>query len=116
MNLDEAMKKHGDWKIKFHYSIANKTPMEPALIARDNCCQLGNWLYGEAKEKYGSLPEYHSLLTQHKQFHIEAGKIAELINAGCYEAAEAALQENTAYSVASKSIGVAIFRLKKIIA
>lgn len=47
MNLDESIQKHAEWKLKFRSAISRKEQMDAETIGKDNCCQLGVWLYGE---------------------------------------------------------------------
>lgn len=58
-------------------------------------------------------PEYRKAFDRHKTFHIEAGKVANLINAGGYTEAEAALANGTAHASASGEVGGALMALKK---
>jgi len=113
MNFDEAIQKHAEWKLKFRTAMSKQEQMDSATISKDNCCQLGQWLYGEGKSKYGKRPEFDKVLALHKAFHVEAGKVSQLINAKKYAEAEQALGNGTAYGSASNSVGIAIVVLKK---
>ncbi|MCK6413915.1 MAG: CZB domain-containing protein [Azonexus sp.] len=113
MNLEEAVQKHAEWKLKFRIAISKKEQMDAATISNDNCCAVGQWLYGEGKTKWGSKPEFQKALDKHKAFHVQAGQVAGLINAGKYAQAEAALGNGTAYASASSEVGVALIALKK---
>jgi methyl-accepting chemotaxis protein len=112
MNFEEAVKKHAEWRLKFRIAISKKEQMDAATIGQDNCCQLGQWLYGEGKTRWGSNPAFQKVLDTHKAFHVQAGQIAGLINAGKYTEAEAALG-NDAYTRASNEVGVALLAFKK---
>ena len=112
MDFDEALKDHFDWKLKFRNAIAQESTMDVATISKDNCCELGKWLQGEASSKYRQLTKYTNCVNQHKLFHIEAGKIASVINARNYAEAEAMLAAGTPYLDASIETGVAIKELK----
>ena len=113
MNLDEAIQKHAEWKLKFRSAISKKEQMDAETICKDNCCQLGQWLYGEGKAKYGAKTEFTTVVERHKAFHVEAGKVARLINSKQYEQAEKELGSGTAYSQASSAVGTAIIQLKR---
>lgn len=115
MDLNEAIQKHAEWKLKFRSAIAKKEQMDAATISKDNCCQLGQWLYGEGKAKYGTKPEFTSVIEKHKAFHVEVGKVARLINAAQYEQAEASLANGTSYAQASGAVGTSIIQLKRLI-
>jgi methyl-accepting chemotaxis protein len=113
MNLEEAVQKHAEWKLKFRSAISKKEQVDAAMIAKDNCCQVGQWLYGEGKTRWGSKPEFQKALEKHKAFHVQAGKVACLINAGKYAEAEASLGHGTPYASASSEVAVALMALKK---
>lgn len=49
MDLTQAVAKHAEWKTKFHGAIIKKEQMDAPTIGKDNCCELGKWLHGEAK-------------------------------------------------------------------
>ncbi len=113
MDFDEALKDHFEWKLKFRLAIAQKKTMDVAAISEDNCCELGKWLNGEASYKYRQLASYTNCFTQHKTFHVEAGKVASVINAKEYAKAEAMIDSGTAYNDASIATGLAIKDLKR---
>lgn len=113
MDLEKAIGKHAEWKMKFRNAISKHEAMDAATIAKDNCCELGEWLHGEGKIKYGHLASLGICLQQHATFHSEAGKVASVINAGRYAEAETMLGGGTTYSVASSNVAVAIVHLIK---
>ncbi len=113
MDLNEAIARHAEWKLKFRSAIAGKERLDASSIAKDNCCQLGQWLYGDGKRAHGARPQFQTLLDRHRNFHATAGKVADLINAAKYVQAEAAIAGGTPYASASSDVGVAIIGLKK---
>jgi len=113
INLDDATKAHVDWKTKFRVAIHKQDTMDAATIAKDNCCELGKWLHGEAKTRHSEVAAYPVLVTRHAAFHVEAGKIAALVNAKKFAEAELALQGDTPYGKASQSVGQAILQMRK---
>lgn len=113
MDLDSAIGKHAEWKMKFRTAIARQESMDAESIAKDNCCELGKWLHADGKTKFGKLLGHTECLNKHAAFHAEAGKVARTINAKKYSEAEAMLASGTSYAIASNAIGVAIMHLKK---
>lgn len=113
MDLDSAIGKHAEWKLKLRSAIAKQETMDAATISKDNCCELGKWLHGEAKAKLGQLKSYSDCVAKHAAFHVEAGKVAATINAKKFVEAEAMLASGTPYNAASGTVGVAIMQLKK---
>ena len=87
--------------------------MDADTIAKDNCCDLGKWLHGEAKAKFASLASHADCVSRHAHFHAEAAKVAKTINARRFDQAEAMLGSGTGYSLASNAVGVAIIGLQR---
>ncbi len=113
MNLDSAISAHVEWKAKLRSALTSQWQLDAATISKDDFCPLGQWLHGEAKQKYGRLGSYRESVGAHAAFHREAGKIAALINKKKYEAAGAALEGGCPYSAASRALVAAIDALKK---
>jgi methyl-accepting chemotaxis protein len=112
MNFDEAREKHAQWRVKFRNAITKKETLDPAVIARDDRCDLGKWLHGEARAKFSTLPAYAECMKHHAHFHVEASKVAERINAAKYDEAQAMLGMGSGFSRASASIGTALDQLE----
>jgi methyl-accepting chemotaxis protein len=113
MDLSKAIDAHAQWKTKFRVAISGKQSMDVATISKDSCCDLGKWLHGEGKSKFGALPSHADCVKKHAAFHIEAGKVATEINAQNFSLAEKLLGGGTPYASASSAVGVAIMQLKK---
>lgn len=113
MDLDQAIQKHSEWKIKFRTAISKKEAMDAATISKDNCCELGKWLHGDASTKFGDLASHSECVTKHAAFHVEAGKVAAAINQKKYAEAEQMIGAGTSYTTASSAVAGAILKLKK---
>lgn len=113
MDLESAIAKHAEWKVKFRSAIAKQDTLDAATIAKDNCCELGKWLHGDAKLQFGKLVSHANCVAKHAAFHVEAGKVAQVINAKKYQEAEAMVGSGTPFGAASSAVGVAIMGLKK---
>jgi len=86
--------------------------MDAASISKDNNCELGKWLHGEAKALHTHRKAYANCVTNHAEFHVEAGKVAVAINARRKEEAERMLRADSAYAEASKRVAVALIELQ----
>lgn len=113
MDLDSAFRKHGGWIEEFCTAIFNQDTLDVAVYQNDNHCELGKWLYGEGKIKYGEFNAYADLVASHAAFHKVAGSIVQAINAKNYKLAEELLGENSQYATASQKVHAAILNLKK---
>ena len=115
MDLDAAVGAHAQWKTKFRAAIDRKEQLDAASIGKDNCCELGKWIYGEGKQTMSTKPEFTALLEKHKVFHVEAGKVATTINSGKYSDASAMISGSSPFGAASSAVGLAIGGLKKVV-
>ena len=113
MDLDQAIQKHTEWKIKFRTAISRQESMDTDTISKDNCCELGKWLHGAGRMGFARLESFGPCVARHAAFHVEAGKVAKAVNARRYVEAEAMLENETPYGAASSAVGIAIMRLKK---
>ena len=55
--------------------------MEPERVARDDQCELGEWLYGEGK-RYRHLEEYDNARQIHAALHRHAAHVVILVRIG----------------------------------
>ncbi len=114
IDLDGALKKHADWKVKLRTAISNKEKLDVATISKDNCCDFGKWLHSEdTHPQISHLQSYHDCVARHAEFHIEAGKVATVINDRKYDLAQKLLGSESEFSKTSGAVGSAIMRLKK---
>ena len=113
VNLDNAIRAHAEWRSKLRTAASRKETTDAETIARDDCCELGKWLQGSGQSKYGSKPSFVNLISSHREFHQEAGKVARLINQGAYDIAEQQLGSGTGFAAASSKVGTAVVQLQK---
>ena len=113
MDLVSAIAKHTEWKTKFRTAITKKETLDSATISKDNCCDLGKWLHGEARRAYGTLASHGDCVAKHAQFHTEAGKVASAINAKNYAEATNMINTGTPYFAASNAVSVAVMKLRR---
>ena len=112
MDLDNAIQKHAQWKFKFLNALHTKEAMDAAAISKDNICEFGKWLHGEAKAQFGTNASYAKCVADHAAFHVEAGKIAVLINAHKADEAERLIATGSAYDQVSRKVAISIIELK----
>ena len=115
MDLNTAIQKHAEWKFKFRHALLANQAMDADAISKDNNCEMGKWLHGEAAALYGKTPAYAKCLADHAAFHIEAAKVAKAVNALNKDEVEKRISAETAFSEASKKVGISIVELKQAI-
>ncbi|MDD2801273.1 MAG: methyl-accepting chemotaxis protein, partial [Methylococcales bacterium] len=113
INFDEVLEKHSAWKVKLRAAIAQKEVLDVASISKDNSCDFGKWLYGDAKSLVGERASFTECVAKHAAFHVAAGKIAAAINAKKYQEADLMLAAGSSFNNASNDVGIAVMRLKK---
>lgn len=112
MDLLKAIESHVQWKTKFRMAIQNQANMDAATISKDNCCEIGKWLYGAGKKAHGHLPSFQAVVREHAAFHKVAGAVAGVVNAKKYAEAEKLIGSGSEFAKQSSAVGVAITRLK----
>ena len=113
MDLESAFQKHGGWIEEFCAAIFKQDTLDVNLYENDNHCELGKWLYGDGKAKYGKLNAYSELISTHAAFHKVAGKVVQAINAKDYKHAENLLNTGGEYATASGLVHSAIQKIKQ---
>ena len=114
MDLTQAIEAHHVWKIKLKNAIGARELLDAETLSKDNCCELGIWLYGEGQSKFGKLVSFPQCVTKHAAFHVEAGKVAHAINTRKYQEAEDQVDlSSSSYSIASNEVRDAITHLKQ---
>jgi mono/diheme cytochrome c family protein len=89
LDFAAALAAHRAWKQRLLEMLrsADGEPLDPAEVARDDCCTLGRWLHGEGGARYGHGPQFGELLRTHRQFHASAAQVVARIQGGDLEAA-----------------------------
>lgn len=113
MNLDNAAAAHALWKTKLRAAIARHEQLDVVSLARDDRCELGQWLHGEGHASYGRLASHGDCMHKHLAFHSEVTKVAKVVNAGRYEEAQRMLDMGSGFTKASSALSVAFLRLRK---
>jgi hypothetical protein len=104
IDLDNAIRAHADWRSKLRMAASRREQLDADTVGRDDCCELGKWLHGAGNSKYGGKPAFVNLVAAHREFHVEAGKVARIINRGDAEAAEKMLGNETGFSRATQKV------------
>jgi hypothetical protein len=112
ITLENAFDSHQIWKEKLRRAVQAREPIDTSAIERDDCCDLGKWLYAEGQKLYWGRPEFQSLLLHHREFHLLTGAVAGVINNKQYELAQAYLSHDTQLAHSSIEVGAAIRRLE----
>ncbi|MFQ3597519.1 MAG: CZB domain-containing protein [Chloroherpetonaceae bacterium] len=84
LNFHTAIISHQNWKARFRAMIDSgiTEALNPDIIAQDNQCAVGKWIYGPAKHQFGDHSLYEKLRLDHQFFHIEASRVLVMIIRG----------------------------------
>ena len=84
MNFDDAITAHSQWRIRLQSVIAgtSQEKLDPQVVGRDDKCPLGQWIHGEANQKFAGLKEFPILVQKHAAFHLSAAGVLRMVAAG----------------------------------
>ncbi|MBA4503300.1 CZB domain-containing protein [Marinobacterium marinum] len=77
LDFKSAIEAHQRWKIRLNDVIAGRSQedLDPAVVARDDCCALGKWIHGVGGDQFATQPEFAELKRRHAHFHVCAGHV-----------------------------------------
>lgn len=103
MNWMGIISAHVMWKQRLVSLLAGKSEeqLDPSMIALDNQCALGKWIYGDG-QTMTDLPAFEEVRGMHAQFHRLAAEVVKLHQMGNLSAAEVLL--NGEYSKLSEKL------------
>ena len=112
MDFTQAIAAHAEWKVKLRLYLGGQGDLDPAVIAQDNQCALGKWIYGEG-QAFAHLPEFEELRQHHASFHTCASQVVQKIDAGNQDGAAEDLEPNGEFAALSSEISMGLMRLKR---
>lgn len=116
LNFHSAIVSHQNWKVRFRAMIDSGVTeaLNPDVIAEDNQCAVGKWIYGSAQEQFGTHPLWEKLRGDHAFFHTSASRVLMMIIRG---EKQKALQEieRGAYARASNDVIMDLAMFYKVI-
>lgn len=112
MDFDQAIAAHSSWKQKLRSYLAKPDRSLSAVdVEHADKCDLGRWIAGEGA-KYGSLPEFQALRSEHAHFHKAAASVIRHADSGQNVTEEISLGGKSEFSAASSAVVKAIMALK----
>jgi len=96
--LNAAISAHATWKRRLNETIASGVSgYAPAVVATDNQCQFGKWLYNEIDPALKASPHYETIRAAHAEFHARASQILEMALSGNKEEAAKHMEFNSEF-------------------
>lgn len=103
-----AISAHTKWKQRLSAAIRDgKSDFEVAVVAVDNRCAFGEWLYGAESQLRGA-PQYAEVRRLHADFHRCAAQVLELAVGGKATEATAAMGPGSEFAKASTALTLAM--------
>jgi hypothetical protein len=113
MDFDHALHSHSKRKLELRRVLAKHDhSLDPAEVALDHKCVLGQWIYGEGAQHF-NLPEFAKLKFEHSRYHQIAAELVRRANAGKSVAAEMEPCSASDFSTASAAMILAIIAMKQ---
>lgn len=111
--VTKAIAAHGQWKQRLRDAVATgKSEWKPEVVRTDNACDLGKWIYGEARTVMPGHPAVEEVRKLHADFHREASTILDLALKGKKAEADAAMALGSNYSKVSTALVNALKKLQ----
>lgn len=84
LDIDAAVAAHQQWKqhLLAHLAGHPEAGLDVEQICRDDRCDLGRWIHGQARARLGTFPGFTALLSHHRMFHHVACNVLALEHAG----------------------------------
>lgn len=90
LDFEQARAKHLLFKTKLR-SYLYGIPIDETALVNYTLCEVGQWIYGHALEKFGHIPEMQELEKVHKKLHIYTSELVDLYKKGKIENAREGL-------------------------
>lgn len=115
VNFSEEITAHTQWAARFQGAIdGSGEEFDSLALARDDCCPLGEWIYGEGTVYY-RLATYRIVRQDHEAFHRSAAQIAMLLHEKKMHEAHGQLLANAHFSLQTAAMVRSITALQKIV-
>ncbi|MCX7600377.1 MAG: CZB domain-containing protein [Meiothermus sp.] len=95
LDVQAVINAHLAWRKRLEDAILGRSneELDIGVIAQDNQCLLGQWLYGQAAHSTLALhPEFAALREAHRAFHFYAARVVQTTRTRGVEAAKAMLE------------------------
>ncbi len=70
---------HATWRKKLTDLLEGRLQLDPSQVSDHKSCDFGMWYFSEGQEKFGHMPVFKAIDSQHKKVHDTAKIIAQLV-------------------------------------
>ena len=85
--------KHSNWRMQLQRLLAGQAGLDEAQFVSHRHCQLGRWIEGPGKDKWGHMLEMRQLELIHEGLHAQAVRVVGHFKADRKEEARRAFDE-----------------------
>ncbi|WP_454718874.1 CZB domain-containing protein [Caulobacter segnis] len=112
--MDFHEQTHQHTQIRETLSTATRGPssLDPSIFKSDRLCPTGCWLHGDGARRWVGNHAFLGLLEAHREFHAQAGAVAEQISRGQLAEAQRALRNGTPFALALADLTAALRRMR----
>jgi hypothetical protein len=90
--INHGMRAHAAWKSRLFNAVqSGHCTSDPAIVATDNNCDFGKWLYEEIDPALKKDRHYQEIIKLHAEFHKSAAEIVKMVKSGRLDEAMAQL-------------------------
>ncbi len=111
MTLDDAITTHLDWVARFENAAKSveREAIDPAAVGDETACEFGKWL-AQNPELLGSPARHRRICDLHREFHEEAGRVANHVRQR--DTSLAALADRARFDALTLSLVDALFEAR----
>jgi aerotaxis receptor len=115
LDFEGVIAAHQQWRVTLRNAALKNKPVDASTVSRDDCCALGKWIYGPGGSQWGKEPSFTQLVSTHKAFHQEAGRVAEAINRGDVRGAQSRMDSGQPFVEAGHQVTLLLRRLREMV-
>lgn len=106
LNFRKAIEAHQKWKTRLQAVIEMKSDeaLDPKVVCRDDQCDLGKWIHGAGGGQFTGDPQFVELRRKHAYFHVCAGRVLSLAQAGQKDRAMVEMASMGEFSRVSRAV------------
>jgi|GEM_PF-11631 len=112
LDFEAAFAAHQQWRVTLRNAVSRKLTVKADELRRDDCCKLGKWLHGAGGKRWGHEASFVRLIAVHRDFHQQAGKVADALMQQRYEQAGKMLDAGTPFVEAGKQVAQVLKQLR----
>ncbi|RRN63923.1 CZB domain-containing protein [Caulobacter sp. 602-1] len=112
MDFQEHAHHHHHMREALVTALNERRPVDPTALRSDRHCPLGCWLHGEGARRWAGNHAFLGLLESHRDFHQQAGLVADQVNRGQWTEAQRSLRQGSPFAQALADLSAALRRMR----